>query len=111
MLNQIPIHNAGTTNMHIGGVVIRPGATRMIDERLVPGHLKPATTDAGEEETADDPVANLLDLNVASIVAALPEFGDLDALEAAETEGKARKGVLEGIAHERLRRAAADTDA
>jgi hypothetical protein len=57
-------------------------------------------------DAPDDPIAALLDCNVASIKAALPEFADLDGLEAAETENRDRKGVLEAIAHERLRRAA-----
>lgn len=54
-----------------------------------------------------DTLLDLLDENVATVTEALPACTpeDLDRLEAAETEGKTRKGVLEAIAAERLRRA------
>lgn len=103
-----PVTNEGTTNLHCGETVIRPGETRMIDEHLVPpDRLRPEVPVA--PKPAEKP---LVEHNATDIIAALLDLpaADLDALEAAEQAkgAKARKGVLEAIATERLRRAAAN---
>lgn len=103
-----PVTNEGTTNLHCGETVIRPGETRMIDEHLVPPDRHRAAAPEAPKQ-ADKP---LVERNATDIIAALLDLpaADLDALEAAEKakEAKARKGVLEAIATERLRRAADD---
>lgn len=100
-----PVTNDGTTNMHCGETVIRPGETRMIEAHLVPPAHAP---DAAPVDTPPPPKP-LVERNATDIIAALLDLpaADLDALEAAEKakEAKARKGVLEAIAAERLRRA------
>lgn len=108
-MKEIPVTNSGTDNLHVGGKMIRPGCTRMIDENQVPAHLRPDDQPAAEEQAPADPVLELLNGTVPEVVDALPSLSieDLDRLEAAELADKNRKGVLEHIAADRLRRAAA----
>lgn len=107
-MDPIPVTNHGDTNLHLAGRVIVPGATRMIDAALVPEHLRPQAPDAPPPAPPEDPTAALLSGSVAAIVDALAGLDDdqLSLLELAEHQGKGRKGVQEGIAAERLRRAA-----
>ncbi len=105
---RLPVTNHGTTMLHVGGKVIRPGETRHIDESLVPDDLKPAASQASED-APDDPLLALLDGSVKEIEGALAGLSSaqLDELEAAEEAGKTRKGVIAAITAERLHRAEA----
>ncbi|MBK7011927.1 MAG: hypothetical protein IPH43_04070 [Xanthomonadales bacterium] len=60
-----------------------------------------------EAPAAGDPLLDLLDGSVADVVGKLTSVSalGLDQLEAAEKDGKTRKGVLTGLTEERLRRA------
>jgi hypothetical protein len=100
-----PFHNALAVVAYIGGVMIPAGATRLVDAQFVPD----APAEAGPAPA--DPILELLDNNVGHVVEALPGLSDedLDKVEAAENAGKTRKGVLEGIAADRLRRAQGPT--
>lgn len=106
-MKRIPVTNTGDTAIYAAGVLIPPGETRMVEA------LQLMTTSAGTETPAaapaTDSVLDLLDHSVKDIIAALPEVSDedLDTLETAEQDGKTRKGVLEALAAERIRRAQA----
>jgi hypothetical protein len=109
-MRQIPVTNHGKANLHIAGIVIRPGSTRMVDARNVPPEYAPPFEPAPAEEPPADPVLALLDHKTADIADALPGLDDdaLARLAAAEQAGKTRKGVIEAIAAEQLRRAAGE---
>lgn len=109
-MKEIPVTNNTACNMHVGGKVIRPGATRMVEESMVPEDLRPSPAEPVEESVPDS-MASLVEGGVKDIVEVLQGLSadDLARLEALEQDGKKRKGVLEGIAHERLRRAAEPT--
>lgn len=98
-----PWTNTTDRIQHLGGKMIRPGATRDVEETLLPG-FAPA---AAAVEPDMDAVLELLEGSVDTVKEAVPrlENEDLDRLEAAEIAGKARKGVLEAVANERLERA------
>lgn len=105
-MNLVPYTNTKPYNQHIGGRVIRPGETRMVDASLLP-----AATPAEAAPEAPQPltIADLAKKSVKEIVAALPSLSaeDLDALLVADAaDGNARKGVTEAVAEEKLRRAA-----
>lgn len=104
-MNRTHYHNTAAHPIYVGGVMIPAGASREVDARLVPGAA--AATEEPEGEPPADPILALLDGNVAEVKAALPGLSDedLDRLEAAEDNGKTRKGVLEAVAEERLARA------
>jgi hypothetical protein len=101
-MNKVHHHNTTAAPMYVGGVMIPPGAARLVDARLVPG-AKPKTEPLPE----GDPLLDILDGSVPEVVARLDAVSavGLNQLEAAEKNGKTRKGVLAGIAEERLRRA------
>lgn len=98
-------HNTSESPVYIGGVMIPPGASREVNARLVPGATAPAVA----QEPEVDAIAALLDGTVKEIEAALEGLSDEDLAkaEAAERAGKDRKGVIEALAEETLRRAAA----
>ena len=108
-MKQVPITNTSSANLHIAGVVIRPGSSRMVDAALVPPDLLP--DEAQPEEPASDGTDALDALllgSVLEITKALPGLSDddLTRINSREGVGKKRKGVFDAIAHERLRRAA-----
>lgn len=107
---RIPVtNNDPSRNMHVGGIVIRPGETRHIAAHLVPSELpKGATSEAAvPEPTTKNPVHDMLNQPIATIVATLSTLSEeqLTELDALETEAKNRIGVHEAITAERLRRA------
>ncbi len=108
-MKEIPVTNTTNANLHIGGKVIIPGETRMVDERIVPDSLKTKEQNAGDAEEPRDPIHGLLEGTVVEITAALAGLSteELAQLHDAEVAGKNRKGVLEAIAADQLRRAAA----
>jgi len=105
---RVPVENKGKMPIYVAGVMIPPGETRHFEEdTLPPEHRSSAVT---EKEVAPvDPLLTVLELKVSDVVNGLPGLGDeeLDRLEIMETEGKGRKGVIEAITAERLRRAEA----
>lgn len=97
--------------VYIGGRSVFPGSTREVDARDIPGHQAPAPA-APAEPVGDLQAAidALLELSVADIRAALPRLeGELEQLLQSEVEGRNRKGVIQAIEAERLRRAAEAT--
>jgi len=108
-MREIPVHNDTKHNMHVAGAVIRPGETRLFPEHDVPEKYLPEAKAAEEEKKPEaDPIAEIAKGTVAAVLMTLPSLDEeaLGKVEAAENEGQKRKGVLEGIAGERLRRAA-----
>ncbi len=96
----------------IGGVLLHPGDTRLVDASMVPGARAKAAP-APTAPPAEDDMETLRSDSVKDIVAKLEQLADeqLDELEQLErADDKPRKGVLEGIDEERLRRAAADDE-
>jgi hypothetical protein len=106
------VTNHTESNMHVGGSVLRPGETQLVEPHLVPPGMGEISTQANDEPPVD-PIAELAKGTVAYIIAALPGLTrfDLDELDAYEQTGKARKGVLEAIAMEKLGREPEDPDA
>lgn len=107
------IENTTRQTIFVGGKMILPGEGRDIDEALLP---KAATEDPATD-TAADPLEELLlalqAQTVAAIRAELPtlKVEALDRLEALEKAAEhPRKGVLEAVQAERLRRAAEQLD-
>jgi len=103
-MNEIAYHNDKDHAVHIGNKTIMPGATRMVDESMLPNaHEQPKTETPESEPT-------LIDGTVPEITAGLPGLSDeeLAQLEADEEEGNTRKGVMKAIAEEKLARADAN---
>lgn len=106
-MNKIPVTNDTEHNMHIGGSVLRPGETQLVEANLVPPGKGHVSTQANDEPPKD----HVLELHKSKgdvVIAELTALSldDLHALEALEASAsKPRKGVLEAIAAEHLRRA------
>jgi hypothetical protein len=109
-MNLVPYTNTQPYNQHIGGRVIRPGETRMVDASLLP-NATPA--EAAPAPEAPNPLAALVKKKVKDIEAALPTLSDAELDEvlkldgADASDGQPRKGVAEAVAAEKLARAAA----
>lgn len=102
---RVPIENNGQMPIYVAGVMIPPGEIRHFeDDQLPPEFRAPAVV---EEVPEIDPLADLLAMKVDNVVNGLAALSDeeLARLEVLEAEGKQRKGVLEGIAEDMLRRA------
>lgn len=103
-MERIPFTNDKGHTVYVGPVSIRPGETRMVDPSML--NPEPAAPTAPAEEPPN-PLADLLVGNVTAVQAGLAnltaeQLGELQAYE--EGGVKPRKGVLEAIAAERLRR-------
>lgn len=106
-MDKIPVTNDTDSNMHIGGSVLRPGETQYVDAHLVPPGMGEISTQANDEPPVDH-VLELHKLASAAVIAELTALSidDLHQLEVLETSStKPRKGVLEAITAEHLRRA------
>ena len=105
-MEQVPIENKGKSPIFVGGVMILPGETRHFADDLLPPEFRSAAPVVAEAE-AGDPLAELLEGNVAKVTGGLDLLNRewLVQLEALELSGKKRKGVLAAIAEELLRRA------
>jgi len=104
---KIPYTNTTAKFVHVGGVMIPPGDTREIDERLHPDYRQPAPP--AEEDPVSE-LALILAGSVATILAGFDaladeELAELRALEAGA--GKPRTSLLKAIDEEALRRAVA----
>ena len=105
---RVPIENKGKMPLYVGGVMIPPGETRHFEDDLLPPEFRSSAPVVAEVD-AGDPLAELLEGNVAEVTAGLEGLSDelLARLAGMEAEGKARKGVLAAIAEAQLRRAEA----
>lgn len=99
----VAVTNDKAHTIHRNGVAILPGETRHF-----PAPPKPVA--AAPTADPDAELLAILDRKVSDVVAALPDLtlAQIDRLEQAEQDGNTRKGVMEGIAAERLRRASSD---
>lgn len=112
-MKRVPLTNPHTDRtLHVGGVVIPPGDTRLVDEHAVPKALQAPKTPA-VQEPEPNPMAELAEQKVDDIVAALPELDDeqlAELLDLEQAADKPRKGVLEPITELQLERAKGDED-
>lgn len=108
----VPVTNTEKNFLHIGGKVIAPGETHLIDARIVPAHLLPKESAPPEEASPAPPQTDeaLIDLAAGTVAQIVPQLtslsdDDLLTLQALEMEGGNRKGVLDAIEVEKLERA------
>lgn len=97
------IENNTKSPMYVAGVMIPPGEGAMVD---VPHEEVQALAD--QAPTLAEQTAILLKDKVATIVESLPNLNDdaLDMMTALESAAeKPRKGVVEALANEKIRRA------
>jgi len=107
-MKEVPFTNDKKHIVYVGSKSIPPGETRMVDESMLfDAHGKDNGVNVDQPPMGDDPLLSLLDQSISEVVDALPSLSDqdIDQLESAENNGKTRKGILEAIAKERLRRA------
>lgn len=117
-MSDIPVKNNTKNPWHVGGFMIPPGETRHLPEHHVPPHLRAqpveAPPEAEDEDTERRQAAEaVLAHKIPEIVKLLPTMSgeELALLEAQENSSeKPRKGLLEAIAEERLRRASDSQD-
>ena len=103
-MSLIAFTNTKKHTVYVGNKSIKPGETREVEETLAPSFKaeKPAQTEP------ENPLAELLSGNVPSVLEALEALSDADLVVLQELEDHAenpRKGVLEGLLTETLRRA------
>lgn len=107
------IENTGDSAMFVGGKMILPGATDMVD---VPDDAQSDQVEEGGPEIVNEQagvaLAELLELKVGDIVPELPGLSDDQLAQLADLEaaGKNRKGVLAEVTVERLKRASTGAD-
>lgn len=109
------IENTGRNVMFVGGKLIPPGEGREVDELLLPPELldSPVAVAAAADPSVAQLVAELLKGNVAAVKAELASLtGEaLGLVEIIESGSETpRKGVLEALKAERLRRASEALD-
>lgn len=104
-----PFTNTGTTPVYAGGVLVRPGETRMVDPNTVDGLATTAAPEAPASSGQTNSLLTLLDQSIPKVAEAIRELSDadLEAVRIAEQDGKTRKGVLEAIEALRIERVAA----
>lgn len=107
-MKKTPFTNSGDHPVYAGGVLVRPGETRMVDPSTVDGLSTAAEPEAPAASGQTNSVLKLLDQSIPKVLEALPELSDadLEAVRAAEQDGKTRKGVLEAIEALRIERVA-----
>jgi hypothetical protein len=110
-MERIAIENKGQMPMYVAGQMIPGGETRHFDKTMVPREYWPKEEEPAEEP-AVDALAELLEHNVQTVVAALATLSreDLEKLGEMEQAGAARKGVLGPIAEKLLADATAPAD-
>jgi hypothetical protein len=105
----IPIENKTNTPKYVGGFLILPGETRLLDSSLLPSHLRPAPERAPAAPEADA-ASELSAKSIAEIREAVAGLtsGQMDKLVALEAaKEKPRSGVADAVTREKLRRAEA----
>lgn len=111
MNTKYPVTNNTAMPIYVGALMIPPGETRHFNlDQLPPEHRPQAEVKA--PEAPPDRLAEIADFKVDLILPLLADLNaeDLARLQLLETEGKARKTVLEAIAAEGLRRAQLETE-
>lgn len=106
---KIPVTNNTASPIFVASQMIPPGETRHFEAHHVPPEHRPVPADPEPEAApAPHPLAQSLDAKVADVLAGLAALSDaeLAEIETLEREGRNRKGVIEGIAAERLERGA-----
>lgn len=109
-MEKIPVHNPSAMPMYVHGVMIPAGETRHFDKADVPQLYWPQDV-APEvpDESQFDIVAEIAELSVPKIIAALPGLSDADLERLGDIEqakgDNARKTALSAIAEELLNRA------
>ena len=95
----------------IGGRMIPPGETVVVDVEELPPEYRPEAVPP-EPEPEVDRIVEIAAFKASLIVPILPDLSDEDLarLQSIETEGSARKTVLEAIAGESLKRAQVKTE-
>lgn len=116
MEKRISVHNPTGMLIYVGSDMVPAGETRDFPESAVPPHLRPQP--APQAPAADEPtldlIADLQKLSVKEIVAALPDLSaeDMARLEELENaDGSPRKGVMNALTEEKLKRAAGNDEA
>jgi hypothetical protein len=111
-MNKIPVTNDTSHNLHVGGSVLRPGETQLVEPHLVPPGMGHTSAPADTAPPLNH-VQELQKAKSAIVIAELTALSidDLHQLEVLETSStKPRKGVLEAITAEHLRRASEEGD-
>lgn len=98
MEKRISIANTTAMPIYVGSHMVPPGETRDFPESLVPPHLRPASVEEAPV-VADDPLVALLDENIKTIQAKLPDLADADIarLLEIESDGQSRKTLVEAL--------------
>lgn len=112
MSEKIPVANNTAMPIYVAGSMIPPGETRHFDADQVPPEFRPVAAAAPAAAPVGDPIAALSRATVAVIKAAIPGLSDADLELLGDLEqakgGQARKGVLEAVAEETLKRGEAN---
>ena len=105
---QVPYTNTKDRAVSIGGKRIAPGQTRLVEQTMIPGYKPPGPA----PKAPSDPVLELLDNSIKSIVPKLPDLSEdeFERIRQAEADGKSRSGLIEAFEEEALRRAEAQTE-
>lgn len=105
------IENKGNSPMYVGSVMIPPGEGKIVEMPVLRSELAPPAAPAGPNLV--EQLTPLLDQGIKDIVPQLKDltFEALDLLEQLEQGGKTRKGVIDAIGAERMRRANARLEA
>jgi len=119
-MKSVAFTNDTDKTIPVGNKSVRPYETREVDPSMIPEKWKNKAHGLVDEKTkeaeqAPNPMLDILDGNVASVLLAISEkteegnhkytIDNLAMLEQAEQSGNTRKGVIEGITEERLSRA------
>jgi hypothetical protein len=104
MERRIPVENNTAMPIYVGSNMIPPGEIRDLPISQVPPHLRPPEPAAVVEEATPDPLTELLEHNVKTVVAALDSLSieQIEKLGEMEQAGAARRGVLSAIAEKLL---------
>lgn len=100
-MNKVVYTNHTSDTVYIGGIMVHPGFSRLVDPLLLPplGIKTEADVSAGEDP--DDQIGQLLALSVELIKADILHFADIEQLKMiaeAEINGKDRIGVKDAVA-------------
>lgn len=114
-MSQRPIHNPGPGPTWVNNVMIPEGETKVFEEAELPPHLRQPHEPKPLPTEPDDPLLELLDQPVATIVKAIEERDEqgkpvlsddeLIRLGEAEANGKTRKTLMKALDEERVTRA------
>ena len=109
-MKKIPYFNDADHVVFMGGVMVPPGETRLVDEALIVA-APAADNDVGNDVGEADKLKELLKGKQDDVLKALPglSLAEVEALGELEQVGQARKGILGAVA-ERLLESAAGSE-